>query len=112
MERKNKGAISKDHTLLTNGTKIAKEKNIWRVLNFFRYKVGSTLDCSMSTGILRNCVTWYVQQLEEQDMLQAVVKCKDRTTGFMAKHYSADKSLWRKKSHELFIFDESDVSNG
>lgn len=96
----------------TNDAKIDKEKNIYKVLKYFRYTIGTTLDCAMNTGILRNCVTWYVQELEEQNMLQAVCRCKDRTTGFLAKHYTADKSLWNKKPHELFLFGESEVHNG
>jgi hypothetical protein len=110
MQRKNKGAAPKDYTPLTNGTKIDKIKNIYKVLSYFQYKVGTTLDCSKSTGILRNCVTWYVKDLERENMLQAIFRKKDINTGYKAKHYSADKSLWHKRPHELSLFGESEAS--
>ena len=73
-----------------------KTKDLVRVLQFFRYKVGTSLDCAIETGILRNSITWYVLDLEKLKMLQAIRKAKDATTGFLAKHYSANPSLWRK----------------
>ncbi len=73
-------------------------KDLIKVLQYFRYTVGTTLDCSLATGVLRNCITWYVRDLERGNLLQAICRKRDRTTGFMAKHYTADRSLWRKPS--------------
>ena len=80
------------------GAKVRQEKDIEKVLDFFRYKVGTTLDCMFSTGVLRNCITWYVRDLERLGLLQAIYVAKDRRTHFMAKHYSADPSNWVNKS--------------
>ena len=77
-----------------NSAKIAKEKDICKVLDYFRYKVGTTLDCAIATGILRNSITWYVQDLIDEGMLQSIGRGKDSTTGFTANHYSADRSKW------------------
>ena len=75
-----------------------KTKDLERVLQFFHYKVGTSLDCALSTGILRNSITWYICDLERLGLLQAIKKDKDKTTGFRAKYYSADQKLWCKQT--------------
>ena len=67
-----------------------------KVLDYFRYTVGTTLDCMFDTGILRNSITYYVSSLETAGLLQAIYQAPDRRTHCMAKHYSADPSKWRK----------------
>lgn len=86
--------------------KVRQEKDICKVLDFFRYKVGTTLDAALSTGILRNSITWHVAQLEELGELQAIFVRPDRHTGFKAKHYSADPAKWPHKpfKRELDLF--------
>ena len=82
-------------------------KDINKVLEYFRYTVGTTLDCFFDTGILRNCITWYVRDLENLGLLQAIYIAKDRRTRFPAKHYSADPSKWVKKADtQLPLFNE------
>lgn len=76
------------------GTKVAREKDICKVLDYFRYKVGTTLDCALATDILRNSITWYVQDLINEGLLQSIGRKKDVTTGYQANHYTADKSKW------------------
>ena len=89
------------------GAKVRQEKDIEKVLDFFRYKVGTTLDCMFATGVLRNCITWYVRDLEQMGLLQAIYKAKDKRTHFMAKHYSADPSKWANKPEmQLSLFGE------
>ena len=89
------------------GAKVRQEKDIEKVLDFFRYKVGTTLDCMFATGVLRNCITWYVRDLERLGLLQAIYVAKDRRTHFMAKHYSADPSKWvNKPDTQLSLFGE------
>lgn len=78
--------------------KIASGKQIDKVLSFFRYNVGTSLDCSRATGVLRNNITWYIADLEEMGMLHAIEKRPDRTTGFPAKHYSADPTIWKSST--------------
>lgn len=96
--------------------KIQQEKDICKVLAYFRYKVGTSLDAALSMGVLRNSVTWYIAQLEELGELQAVCVRPDRHTGFRAKHYSADRSKWPQKPKKLepclFDFDGEEVRNG
>lgn len=86
--------------------KVQKEKDIFKVWDFFRYKVGTTLDAALSTGILRNSITWYVAYLEKIGELQAVFVKPDIHTGFKAKHYSADPLKWSRKplKRELDLF--------
>ena len=62
MEQK-KRATEAAPSLNFNGTKVQKDKDIEKVLDFFRYKVGTTLDCMFATGVLRNCITWYVWKI-------------------------------------------------
>ena len=89
------------------GAKVRQEKDIEKVLDFFRYTVGTTLDCMFATGILRNSVTWYVRDLEQMGLLQAIYVAPDRRTHFMAKHYSADPSKWvNKPDTQLSLFGE------
>ena len=89
------------------GAKVRQEKDIEKVLDFFRYKVGTTLDCMFATGILRNCITWYIRDLERLGLLQAIYVAPDRRTHFMAKHYSADPSKWvNKPDTQLSLFGE------
>ena len=104
MSRKRKertGAIRNPIPSRNNNAKVNKSanttKDLERVFEYFRYTLGTSLDCAISTRILRNSITWYIAYLESQGMLQAVKIAKDSTTGFMAKHYSADPNLWRKE---------------
>ena len=71
-------------------------KDITKVCAFFRYKTGTTLDAAIATRILRNSITWYVAQLEDMGLIQAVRRLPDKHTGRMAKHYSADPSTWHQ----------------
>ncbi len=92
---------------ISHATKVDNSKDISKVLNFFRYKVGTTLDAMIATGVLRNSITWYVVQLEELGLLQAVFVKPDTHTGFKAKYYSADPDKWlKKKQKELSLFGE------
>ena len=71
-----------------------------RVLEYYRYNVGSTLDAAKATGILRNSITWHVARLKKDGLIQVVCIKSDLTTGYMAKHYSAVSSQWESKSAE------------
>lgn len=77
-----------------------------KVLDYFRCTVGTTLDCMFATGVLRNCITWYVRDLERLGLLQAIYIAKDRRTHFYAKHYSADPAKWAqvKTDAQLSLF--------
>lgn len=79
--------------------KIQQEKDICKVLDYFRYKVGTTLDAAFATCVLRNSITYYVRELEHMGLLRAVCRKRDRNTGYMAKHYSADKGKWSASKH-------------
>lgn len=69
--------------------------DLYKVLDYFHHNVGSTLDAAIATGVLRNSITWYVSKLEKEGLLKVVCIKHDRTTGYMAKHYSAAPSRWR-----------------
>ena len=86
-------------------------KDLMKVLDFFRYTTGTTLDCMLATGVLRNSITWYVLLLQTIGVLQAVCRQPDRHTGRLAKYYSADPSQWRKTNYQqlsLFVKEEFD----
>lgn len=80
-----------------DATKVSSGKDITKVLDFFRYTPAtgsSSLDAALATGVLRNSVTWYISYLEDEGLLRVVCIQPDRSTGFRAKHYSADPALW------------------
>lgn len=90
--------------------KVGNSKDICKVLDYFRYKVGTTLDCALATGILRNSITWYVQDLIDEGLLQSIGRRKDATTGYQSNHYSADKSKWvHRVPVQLSLFGEGIV---
>ena len=94
-------------------TKIEEEKDITKVLNYFRYTTGTTLDCMIATGVLRNSITYYVHDLENIGLLQAVYRMPDKHTHRLAKHYSADRSQWKQgKEFQLSLFDEKGGRDG
>ncbi len=98
--------------LIIDHTKVHKEKDMTKVLEYFRYKTETTLSCAVETGILRNSITYYVSFLEHAGLLQAVAVEPDRRTGFHAKHYSSDPKKWGKPRYvELSLFDRKDGAN-
>lgn len=106
MEQK-KRAIEAAQSLNLNGAKIHNPSDLSKVLDYFRYTVGTTLDCMFDTGILRNSITYYVRDLESLGLLQAIYVAPDKRTHFMAKHYSADPSKWvNKPDTQLSLFGE------
>ena len=93
-------------TPITDTTKISKEKDITKVFEFYRYKTGTTLDCMLATGILRNSITWYVHDLENMGEIQAVCRKRDIHTNRIAKYYSVNPEEWQRKPQrqELNLF--------
>lgn len=87
-------------TPIKDNAKITNEKDITKVFDFFRYKTGTTLDCMLATGILRNSITWYVKDLEAMGVLQAVCRRKDAHTKRMAKYYSANRDEWQPNKYK------------
>lgn len=96
--------------------KVHQEKDIAKLLLYFRYTTATTLDAMLATGILRNSITWYVRDLERLGELQAVCVKPDRHTKRMAKYYSADRNKWPQKPLKrelcLFDFNGEEVRNG
>lgn len=105
--RKKEKATEAAPSLNLNGAKIHNPSDLSKVLDYFRYTTGTTLDCMFSTGILRNSITYYVRDLEALGLLQAVYIAPDKRTHFNAKHYSADPSKWQNKPNmQLSLFGE------
>ena len=96
--------------------KVRQEKDICKVLDYFRYKTATTLDAMLATGVLRCSITWYVRDLERLGELQAICVRPDKHTRRMAKYYSADRSKWPHKplKRELDLFADAgkEVRNG
>ena len=102
-----KGKAAMTAATNTNAANVLSPTDMCKVLDYFRYTVGTTLDCSFATGVLRNCITWYVRDLEKLGLLQAIFIAKDKHTKFSAKHYSADPSKWEEKPDaQLSLFKE------
>lgn len=105
MADKTKAAITAAPNI--DAANVQNPKDLNKVLEYFRYTVGTTLDCFFATGVLRNCITWYVRDLENMGVLQAIYVAPDKRTHFLAKHYSADPSKWEKKPDaQLSLFKE------
>lgn len=98
MTAKVRGQIKRLTPMPTFGSnsqpKVVSTKGIAKVLDYFRYTTGTTLDCAFATGVLRNSITYYVRDLEREKMLMAVYIAPDSTTGRRAKHYSANEEVW------------------
>lgn len=106
---KTKKAAIKTAIQSFSGAKLEKNSDLSRVLEFFRYKTATTLDCMFDTGILRNSITWYVDFAEKEGLIQVVKRAPDRHTGYMAGYYSADPMKWPKKAKkQLNLFQERD----
>lgn len=110
MKQKQKGAPESAPEIKTDakvGNLSEVSKDLKKVLDYFRYATGTTLDCAMCVKVLRNSITWYVRTLERMNLLQAVCVKRDRTTGRKAKHYSSNRDLWANNcTKELSLFDE------
>lgn len=106
---KRKRAVSTTTQFHDDEAKIEKEKGINKVYNYFRYTTGTSLDCMLEIGILRNCITYYIRDLEKMNLLQAVFRARDKHTRRMAKHYSANPAMWKNISDRQLniVFDES-----
>lgn len=91
------------------GAKLHNPSDLWKVLEYFKYKTGTTLDCMLETGILRNSITWYVDYAEKEGLIQVVKIAPDRHTGYMAGYYSADPMKWPERAKKpLDLFNERD----
>lgn len=91
--------------------KLHNPSDLWKVLQYFKYKTATTLDCMLETGILRNSITWYVDYAEKEGLIQMVRRAPDRNTGYMAGYYSADPIKWPKRAKKpLNLFKEDDFA--
>lgn len=111
MDKKEKGATLSntptDNTeaKLQNFPDIHKDMSI--VLDYFRCISGTSLDCSLSTGILRNSVTFHIDTLQKLGLIQVVKIAPDKHTGYKAKYYSADPARWQKPKYvQLSLFEK------
>jgi hypothetical protein len=95
--------------LFPTSAKIGKTKDSTKVLEFFRYKTGTTLDAAIATGVLRNCITWYVSIFEKMGVLICVYKRKDVHTGYMAKYYTADPERIQREPRELSFIKKEEL---
>ena len=114
MTEKEKGAtLSNTPNTIKNNTG-AKVQNIQDthkdmsiVLDYFRCISGTSLDCSLSTGILRNSVTFHIDTLQKLGLIQVVKIAPDKHTGYKAKYYSADPARWQKPKYvQLSLFEK------
>ena len=110
METQRKGAAVA-YTLANADTKVANNggntKDLAVILEYFRYRVATTMEAFLETGVMRWSITWYVRYLEDAGLLQVVKRGADPITGHTAKFYSADPTKWLKpKFTQLSLFNE------
>lgn len=110
MQEKEKGSHN-DRPQSNTDAKVTNSKDITKVLDYFRYKVGTTLDAALELALLRNSVTWYVRDLEAMGVLRAIYKRPDATTGYKAKYYSANPDLWGRitQPQQLSLFSQKEM---
>ena len=114
MTEKEKGATLSNtpNTIKNNtGAKVQNiqdtHKDMTVVLDYFRCISGTSLDCSLSTGILRNSVTFHIDTLQKLGLIQVVKIAPDKHTGYKAKYYSADPARWQKPKYvQLSLFEK------
>lgn len=112
METQRKGATHYGNTPTDNaGAKVQNipdtHKDITEVLTYFQCISGTSLDCALSTGILRNSVTYHIDTLLKMGLLQVVKIAPDVHTGHKAQWYSADPSKWQKPRYiQLSLFEK------
>ena len=113
MDKKEMGQTS-SHTPSTiknnTGAKVQNfpdtHKDMSIVLDYFRCISGTSLDCSLSTGILLGSVCRYVDYLLKIGALQVVKIAPDKRTKHDAQYLSADSSKWQKpKFVQLSLFE-------
>lgn len=88
--------VSYATTKVENDSEICKQngRDCRITLEYFRKHIGTSLDCAFETGILRNSITYDIQQLERTGLLRAMYKAPDSRTGCKAKYYSANPANW------------------
>ena len=82
-------------------TKLTQSKDIIKVYEYFRYKTGTTSDCSKATNVKRNSITWYVTELERLKLLVCVCIGFDSITHRKVKFYSANPSEMEQHGKEV-----------
>ena len=76
------------------------------VYQSFLERPKTTLEAALETGVLRNCITWHVAEMEKRELIQVIRKGFDPYTGFLAGFYSTDTNLFDKpKVKQLDLFD-------
>lgn len=98
-----------------DSAKVEDFSDMAKLLEYYRHKTGTTLDAAVELGILRNSITYYVRDLEALGLLGVVCKKPDSRTGHKAKHYSANRELWRASKPqqlELPLFIECNMRGG
>lgn len=104
---KSKKAAIKTAIQSLPGAKLQKDSDLSIVLEYFRYTTGTTLDCMLATGVLRNSITWYADYAVKAGLLQVVKRAPDIHTKRMAGYYSADRKQWKRKPPKpLSLFNE------
>ena len=114
MKEKEKGATQSNTPNDNTGAKVQNFPDIHKdmsiVLDYFRCISGTSLDCALNTGILRNSVTFHINTLQKLGLIQVVKIAPDTHTGYKAKYYSADPARWQKpKFVQLSLFGEGNL---
>lgn len=76
----------------------------------FKERPKTTLEAMIETGILRNCITWHVAEMEKQGLIQVVREGLDPHTKVKAGFYSTDEALFNKSNvSQLNLFDDGRI---
>ena len=108
----NKEKRAANATPIKDTANVRKEKDITKVFEFFRYTTGTTLDCMLATGVLRNSITWYIKDLEAIGEIKAVCRKRDIHTKQMAKYSSANPNEWQPSRYRQLDIFGKEADNG
>ena len=85
--------------------KIAKTKQICKVIDFLSIYDGSTLSISDATGVPRCSICYYIRYLVDARIIGFIGRFRGRT-GRLMKVYSSDHSKWlQNRNRQLSLFD-------
>ena len=102
--------IEKEKAVLPAQTKQCKgnhfESQYKIVYQSFNEYPKTTLMVAIETGVLRNCITWHVAEMEKRGLIQVVKTGLDPYTKVLAGFYSTDEALFTKSNiQQLNLFD-------
>ena len=106
MTTNEKGSISPQSETQNKGNHFVSQYKT--VYQSFKERPKTTLEVAVETGILRNNITWYVAEMEEDGLIQVVKTGLDPYTRVRVGFYSTDEVLFTKPDVlQLNLFEDA-----